>query len=196
MPASCGEKTITAIQEVIQTSGIQTDQIKGVACTGHGNGLYLVDENGNPVRKAINSTDNRAQEYIHTWIENGTAEKALPLTTQSLWSAQPNALLAWLRDNEAETLNKARWILMAKDFIRFKLTSEVYAEITDMSGTSLMNVVTGEYDEKVLKIFGLEEFRKMLPPLIGTAECAGKITREVAELTRAQTRNSGCRGHV
>jgi L-xylulokinase len=46
-----------------------------------------------------------------------------------------------------------------------------------------MNVVTGMYDDKVLKIFGLEEFQEMLPPLIGTADLAGRITDEVAELT-------------
>ncbi len=177
------EKTIAAIREVIESSKVSAEQIKAVACTGHGNGLYLVDEAGNPVRKAINSTDGRAQKYISEWIENGVDKKALPLTAQSLWAAQPNALLAWLRDNEPETLEKARWILMAKDYVRLKLTGEVYAEISDMSGTSLMNVVTGEYDDEVLKIFGLEEFREMLPPLIGSAEQAGEITSEVAKLT-------------
>jgi L-xylulokinase len=177
------EKTIAAIREVIQITGFSSEQIKAVACTGHGNGLYLVDEKGNPVRKAINSTDGRAQKYIDNWIEQGVDKKVLPLTAQSLWAAQPNALLAWLRDNEPESLENARWILMAKDFVRLKLTGEVYAEITDMSGTSLMNVVTGKYDNEVLKIFGLEEFQEMLPPLIGTSDLAGKITNEVAELT-------------
>lgn len=177
------QKTIAAIRQVIEISKVSAEQIKAVSCTGHGNGLYLVDENGNPVRKAINSTDSRAQNYISEWIENGVDKKALPFTTQSLWAAQPNALLAWLRDNEPESLEKARWILMAKDYVRLKLTGEVYAEITDMSGTSLMNVVTGEYDNEVLKIFGLEEFANMLPPLVGSAEQAGAITTEVAKLT-------------
>jgi L-xylulokinase len=34
-----------------------------------------------------------------------------------------------------------------------------------------------------LKIFGLEDFREMLPPLIGSADIAGEITDKVASLT-------------
>ena len=41
---------------------------------------------------------------------------------QRLWPGQPNALLAWLKDCEPETLQKARWLFMVKDFIRFRLT--------------------------------------------------------------------------
>lgn len=175
--------TLLAIREVVKSSGVNPNAIKAVACTGHGNGLYLVDEQCMPVRNAINSTDARAQMYIENWLKNGVDKKALPLTAQSLWAAQPNALLSWLRDNEPEVMDKARWVLMAKDFIRFKLTGEVHAEITDMSGTSLMNVVSGKYDKEVLQLFGVEAYQEMLPPLIGTFDIAGKITSEVAEIT-------------
>ena len=177
------EDTVSAIQEVIHLSGINANQIKALACTGYGNGLCLVDQEGKPVRNAINSTDSRAQSYIDKWTDRGVGEKVLPLTAQSIWAAQPNALLSWLRDKEPETMEKARWILMAKDFIRLKLTGELCAEITDMSGTSLMNVVSGEYDNEVLRIFGLEEFREMLPPLIASTDLAGRITEEAAGLT-------------
>ncbi len=177
------EDTVSVIREVLNESGVDSKYIRGVACTGHGNGLYLMDGEGNPVRNAINSTDSRAQSFIDTWLKDGTYERALPLTAQSLWPAQPNALLSWLRENEPETIEKARWVFMAKDFIRFRLTREIYAEITDMSGTSLMNVVSGKYDDEVLRIFGLEEFGRMLPPLIDSTGLAGKITGEAAALT-------------
>lgn len=114
--------TCEIIREVLSQSGINSRQVLSVACTGHGNGLYLVDDNGAPVRNAINSTDSRAQEYIENWRRTGIDRISLPLTAQSLWAGQPNALLAWLRDHEPETLAKARWVLMAKDFIRMKLT--------------------------------------------------------------------------
>jgi len=177
------EDTLSVIREVLNESGVDSQYIKGVACTGFGNGLFLTDREGNPVRNAINSTDSRAQAIIDTWMKDGTGERALPLTAQSIWPAQPNALLSWLRENEPETLERARWVFMAKDFIRFRLTREIYAEITDMSGTSLMNVVSGKYDDEVLSIFGLEEFGRMLPPLIDSTAPAGKITGEAAALT-------------
>jgi len=174
------------IREIISKSGIDSTQIIAVGCTGHGNGLYLVDGNGTPVRNAINSSDYRAQQYIDNWKTNGIDTISLPLTAQCLWPGQPNALMAWLREHEPEAVSKAKWVLMAKDYIRMKLTGQFWAEITDMSGTSLMNVITGRYDDQVLNIFGLDQIKSMLPPLIGSADLAGHITKEAALLTGLQ----------
>jgi L-xylulokinase len=175
--------TCDIINKVIHKSGIDSCQISGVGCTGHGNGLYLADEYGNPVRNAINSTDNRAQKYIEEWEKAGIDKKILPLTAQSIWAGQPNALLRWLKDNEPNILEKSKWILMAKDYTRMKLTGEFLAEITDMSGTSLMDVCKRSYNNEVLRFFDLEEIRELLPPLIGSADIAGRVSEKAASET-------------
>ncbi len=55
------EANVQAIAAVIHTSAIDAHDIAAVATTGHGNGLYLVDEKGIPVYPGIYSTDSRAQ---------------------------------------------------------------------------------------------------------------------------------------
>jgi len=177
------QATAEAIREVIETSGVSPADIVGVCPAGHGNGLYLVDEQGQPVRPGIYSTDSRAKDYIAKWSADGIDKKILPKTTQCIWPAQPNALLAWLRDNEPETMQRAKWVLMCKDYIRFRLTGEIHAEMTDYSGTSLMNVVTGEYDMDVLEAFGISEMRDLLPPLVASEQITGKVTAEAAKAT-------------
>ncbi len=177
------DSTAGAIRELIGTSGIDPAEIACVACCGHGNGIYLVDENGNPTCNAIYSTDGRAQAYIDQWMADGVNEEVLPKTTQCLWAAQPNALLAWFRDNEPETMEKTKWVLMNKDYIRFRLTGNIAAELTDMSGTSLMNVVTGEYDDEVLELFGIADMKDLLPPLVKTADVCGEVTAQAAAET-------------
>jgi L-xylulokinase len=128
--------TAEAIREVLRKSGVRANEIACAASAGHGNGLYLVDKQGRPVRHAISSTDSRAQEYIDRWQAAGVHAAVLTWTMQSLWAAQPNALLAWLRDHEPDAIRRAGWVLMCKDYLRFRLTGEVQAELTDMSGTS------------------------------------------------------------
>ncbi len=172
--------TTGAIKEVLEKSGVDPAEIACVACTGHGNGLYLVDEAGKPVRNAIGSADGRAREFIEQWGSDGTAERILPKTTQAIWPAQPNALLRWLRDNEPESIAKTKWVLMCKDFVRLQLTGEAYMELTDQSGTSLMNVVTGEYDDEVLEAWDLLDMKDKLAPLKKSADLCGKITAEAA----------------
>ena len=176
-------QTAASVREVIASAGIDSADIACVACTGHGNGLYLIDAEGKPVRNAINSSDERAAAYIRKWQEEGVYEKVLPLTAQSLWAAQPNALLSWLRDHEPYNFEQISAVLMAKDFIRFKLTGEIAAEITDMSATSLMNVPESRYDDRVLALFGLDAIKEMLPPLTESTALCGRVTEEAAGLT-------------
>ncbi|WP_258556722.1 FGGY family carbohydrate kinase, partial [Klebsiella pneumoniae] len=140
--------------------------IKGVAVTGHGNGLYLVDEEGHPVRNGIISTDSRAKEYVERWQRSPEfLTDILPKTMQSIWAGQPVALLAWLKDFEPETLQKARYIFMVKDLIRFYLTGEAFLELTDISGTNLINVRDCKYDDELLAWWELDELRDKLPPI-------------------------------
>ncbi|MDR1593588.1 MAG: carbohydrate kinase [Prevotellaceae bacterium] len=178
--------TAAVIRQAIAQAGISSSQVQGVACTGHGNGLYLLDRHGKPLRNGINSSDERAQSYIDKWRENHIDEQVLPKTAQSLWAAQPAPLLAWIRDNEPEVFGNIGTILMVKDYIRYRLTGERRAEITDMSGTGLMNVVNVAYDASVPEAYGLPEITPWLPPLVESAETAGYITAEAATLTGLQ----------
>ncbi|QGN38180.1 FGGY-family carbohydrate kinase [Klebsiella oxytoca] len=175
---------VEVIKTAIAQSGIDASQIKGVAVTGHGNGLYMVDEAGTPVRNGIISTDSRAKAYVEKWYNDPTFSRdILPKTMQSIWAGQPVALLAWLQDNEPEALDKARYIFMVKDLIRFYLTGEAFLELTDISGTNLINVRDRDYDSSLLAWWGLGDLRDKLPPIKLSTDCCGYITDEVAQLT-------------
>ncbi len=175
--------TAEAVREALERSGVDPAEVAAVACTGHGNGLYLIDAQGRPVRNGINSTDSRAAEIVACWKEEGVDLRALPKTAQCVWPAQPNALLAWLREHEPQSVERAASLLMAKDYTRFRLTGEVRMELTDMSGTSLMNVVEERYDDEVLALFDLPEMRRLLPPLVRSADLCGRVTAEAAAQT-------------
>lgn len=174
---------VEAIAEVVKNSGINPSEIAGIAPTGHGNGMFLVDDEGNSVGNGIISTDSRAKKWVDRWYSDGTFEKINKMTLQSIWAAQPVSLLNWFRENRPEALEKTRWVLMCKDYIRFKLTGEAYAEITDYSGTNLVNVVKADYDDELLKAFDIVEYKRMFPPLRQSTDVCGRITAEVASLT-------------
>jgi len=175
--------TAEAVKEVIDAAGIDPGEIACVTPTGHGNGIYLVDKAGKPVRPAIISTDSRAREYVDKWLADGVDDAVLPKTTQSLWPAQPNALLSWLRDNEPDTMKNAGWVLMCKDYIRYRLSGNIGAELTDFSGTSLINVPKAAHDESVLEAFGIADMRDLLPALVRSEEVCGQVTAEAAAQT-------------
>ena len=175
--------SVEAVREVLRAAAIDPGDVACVGCTGHGNGIYLVDAEGQPVRNVIGSADSRARDYIDQWNADGTARRIRPKTMQAVWPGQPNALLRWLRDHEPESLDRTRWVLMCKDFVRAQLTGQIRMERTDMSGTSLLNVGTGRYDDEVLQAWDLMDIKAKLPPLVLSSELCGSVTARAAEAT-------------
>lgn len=182
------------IRAVINKSGIRSEDILGVGCTGHGKGLYLWGMDGKPCCNAIASTDHRAQSYVRMWKDNGIAKKAYEKTLQYPIACQPVPLLAWMKDNQPEVYANIKWIFEAKDFTRFMLTGEAYAERTDYSGTCLMNLLTGKYEKELLELFGIPEMFDKLPPLKNSFDHCGNVTKEAAAKTGLSEGTPVCGG--
>lgn len=171
------------IRDVIRMSGLDAAQIAALAVCGHGKGLYLWGKNDKPTRMGIISTDKRSQMYVSRWKANRTEEKVFALSNQHIMASQPVALLAWLKDHEPDCLKNIQYIFAAKDYIRFRLTGEAYAEYTDYSGDNFVNLSTKAYDKSLLGLFGLEELLPALPPLRKSTDICGYVTEEAAEKT-------------
>ncbi len=172
-----------AIREAIDKAGIRAPDIRGVACTGHGKGLYLWGLDGRPAANGIVSTDSRAWTYPQRWKREGVLEKTFDRLCQRVLACQPVSLLRWFKDNRPGTLERVRWIFEVKDYVRFMLTGEAFAEVTDYSGSGLMNIRDARFDRDLLEAFGIGEAFEMLPPLKYSTEPCGVVTAEAARLT-------------
>ena len=168
------------IREALAAAHVAAGDVHGVAVCGHGKGLYLWGKDGRPARNGIISTDNRAWAYPVRWREDGTEARAMRLSCQHVMACQPVALLAWLRDNEPEVMENIQWVFECKDYVRFRLTGEARAELTDYSGANLVNLFTREYDDELLDCFGLRSLKSALPPLCESTGIAGYVTEEAA----------------
>jgi len=172
-----------AVKEAIEKSGINPADIAGVSFSGHGKGLYLVGKDGKPSYNGIISTDARAWAYVKRWKEDGTAKAVYEKTYQDILACQPVSLLAWLKDNCPEVIENTKYVFAVKDYVRYRMTGEAYAEMSDFSGGNLVNLATGEYDRELMELFGIGEVYDMLPPLKNAADVCGYVTKEASELT-------------
>jgi len=177
------QSTAEAIRDAIAAAGIDPRQIVGIGTTGHGNGLYLLDKEGQPARAGIQSMDTRATGIIDEWNRQGLHEQVFPFTVQSLWPAQPNALLAWIKRHEPEVYERIGAVLMCKDYITYRLTGEIVSDFTDMSGTSLMDVRHKRYSRELLELYDLAELWEAMPRLAQSFEIVGQVTPQAAEAT-------------
>ena len=172
-----------AIRKAIEKSGINPTDIAGVSFSGHGKGLYLVGKDGKPSYNGIISTDARAWAYVKRWKEDGTAKEVYKKTYQDILACQPVSLLAWLKDNCPEVIENTKYVFAVKDYVRYRMTGEAYAEMSDFSGGNLVNLATGEYDRELMELFGIGEVFECLPPLKNAADICGYVTKTASEMT-------------
>ncbi len=177
------EANISAIRDVLNRAAIDPADIQAIGITAYGNGLVFTDENIEPVYPVIVSTDNRAAGICERFKDNGIERKLYPFTRQTIWSAQPCALLPWFKENDPKVLKRARWIISLKDFIRYRLTGKLATELTEASSTGLMKLESRQYDSFIFETLDIAGCIDKFPALIGSTEIAGYITEKASRLT-------------
>lgn len=172
-----------AIVRLLASTAVKPSQIKGLSVSAQGKGVYLLDKQGANLRHGIVSSDGRSLSIVKQWQQDGVPEKIYPLTLQTLWTGHPVSIVRWLKDNEPENYANIGSIMMAHDYLRYRLCGEVHAELTNMSESNFFNAQTGQYDKDLLSMFGIDEVWDALPSILKADEQAGVITQEAAKLT-------------
>lgn len=169
------------VARVVSLPGVDARSIRAVGITAQGDGLVLIDSTGDPIGPAILSSDSRATGVVDRWRDEGVLETLLPVIGQTPFPGSPAALLSWIRDNQPERLEATRWMLSAKDWLRFRMTGEVATERTD-AGASFVDVTTQSYSPRAMELYGLSAWSHLLPPALEPTDRAGTITAEAALL--------------
>ena len=78
-----------AIRTAIADAGISPTAIAAIGACGHGNGLYLLDRHGVPLRPGILSMDTRAVEVVDVWRAQGLLDAIWSRILQTPYAAQP-----------------------------------------------------------------------------------------------------------
>ncbi|TJV50500.1 MAG: carbohydrate kinase [Mesorhizobium sp.] len=171
-----------AIAQALSDCGRLASDIAAVAATAHGDGLYMLDRDRQPLGHGILSLDSRAGDVAARWNTDGTARTALSRTGQTPHASAPSSLLAWIRDHEPERFAHIGHVLACKDWLRLCLTGNLGTDLTEAS-TSFTAVDTQAYAPDILSIFGLEALADALPPVARPDELVGAITAQAARDT-------------
>ncbi len=171
----------SAIRGCIEKAGIAANQIVGIGCAGHGNGLYLLDRAGDPLL-GIQSLDTRAAELAAELA--GRAGEALHrICLQKPWPSQTPTLLAWVKSNEPQIYAQIGTVMLCKDFITYRLTDRRVSDISDMSGCGLTRMPECRYDDDLLALYGVADINDKLPELLDPADIVGGVTQQAADAT-------------
>ncbi|EAR7911085.1 carbohydrate kinase [Salmonella enterica] len=177
------QQCVATIAGLLKQTGVSGGQIKGIGISAQGKGLFLLDKQNRPLGNAILSSDRRALNIVERWQQDGIPQKLYPVTRQTLWTGHPASLLRWIKEHEPQRYAHIGCVMMAHDYLRWRLTDVKGCEESNISESNLYNMTTGRYDSRLTQWLGISEIDHALPPVVGSAETGGKISEEAAAIT-------------
>jgi xylulokinase len=184
-PDNWWEAAADAVREVLAAAGVHGEDVAGVGLSGQMHGLVMLDAEGTVVRPALIWCDQRSQKQVD-WI-NATAGRGMVLeqTANPVLTGFTAPKLLWVRDHDPKSYERARQVLLPKDYVRFRLTGEYAGDVSDASGTALFDVVHRKWAEPLIARLGID--RSWLPRVVESSEVTGEISSQAAARTGLKT---------
>jgi sugar (pentulose or hexulose) kinase len=149
--------------------------ISAMGISGQGDGLWMMDSSGNPIRNAILWNDTRT---VMDFEEINPI--CLGLNTCALFPGANAAILTWLKEKEPENYAKIAHIFHCKDWLNYKLTGHIGTDATDGS-TAVMDIYTKEYSFDLLDKLKLSEVKDAFAPIYKSDEVIGGVQKDLAK---------------
>ncbi len=172
-PEDWWQACVSAVNDLLETAGIEPKKIKGVGLSGQMHGSVFLDQDDRVLRPAILWCDQRTQAECEWITDKVGAERFVELTANPCLTGFTAGKIIWLRNNEPETYAQVRKVLLPKDYIRLRLTGEYATEVSDASGTSLFNVVKRDWAYEVLD--AIEVPKQWMPKVYESPEVSGRV---------------------
>ncbi|MFO7322385.1 MAG: FGGY-family carbohydrate kinase [Chloroflexota bacterium] len=176
------QDVLATLREVASSEALRHGEIAGIGLSGMCCSSWLLDDAGRPVRNAILWNDGRAASIIADWQREGVMDEVFRIGGNIMFPGYTVAVLRWLQENEPETLERARWSVFCKDWIRFKLTGKIATEHSD-AGYTPYDLRASAYSDTLLRACGIESTRRLLPEVLDSDEITGELLPEVAQVT-------------
>ncbi len=156
-----------AIRAAITQGNLKGEDIAGVGLSGQMHGAVLLDEAHQVIRPAIIWCDQRSQAQSDWFTNRMGAARLKEITCNPALTGFTVPKLLWVRDREPDNYRRMRTLLLPKDYVRFRLTGDFATEVSDASGTLLLDVPRREWSSEILQALELD--RSVLP-LVGESE--------------------------
>src|SRR6056297_3404943 len=167
---TAAEAAIAAVAAKADCSGLA-----GIGLSGHMHGATLLGRDGAPLRPCMMWNDTRAGDQA---ARMDADPRFRAITGNIVFPGFTAPKVDWLRETEPEIFDKIDKVLLPKDYLRFWLTGEAVAEMSDAAGTSWLDTGGRDWSDALLARTGLT--RAAMPRLVEGSEISGTLRPELA----------------
>ncbi|HVR71857.1 MAG TPA: xylulokinase [Vicinamibacteria bacterium] len=180
-PEDWWSATRRTVRQVMKPNRGRAPRVGAVGLSGQMHSSVFLDRKGDVVRPAL------------LWCDGRTTEECLEITAlvgeDNLreWTCNP-ALegftlpkVLWLRKHEPAAFARVDKVVLAKDYVRYRLTGALATEPSDASATLMYDTAHGRWSRPLLQAVGLHE--GLLPDVGASSEVLGLVTTSAARAT-------------
>ncbi len=170
-------------------------RVLAISVTGQGDGMWLIDDTGEPVAPAWLWLDARSASIAADFVNSPAHAAHFQRTGTGVNACQMSTQLAWMQRYQPDVLAKAATAFHCKDWLYFKLTG---ARATDPSEA---NFTFGEFRSRtyapdILDELGAGGAKRLLPPIVDGSAAAGALSPEAAASSGLLAGTPVCLGYV
>ncbi len=140
-----------SVRGALMRSGAAPQDIAAVGLTGQMHSLVLLDAAGRVLRPAILWNDQRTAEECAEITRRVGPARLLAITRNPALPGFTAPKILWVRRHEPAVYARTASVLLPKDYVRFRLTGARATEVSDASGTGLLDVPHRTWSEEVLR---------------------------------------------
>ncbi|MCK4275900.1 MAG: xylulokinase, partial [Phycisphaerae bacterium] len=156
-----------------------TQEIAGVGLSGQMHGLVVTDAAGKPLRPSIIWNDQRtAAEAAEIESKVGSRTKLIFLVGNIAMTSFTLTKLLWVRRHEPRIYERIKHLLLPKDYVRLRMTGEYAGDVSDSSGTLMLDQRQRNWSRRMLSVFQID--RDILPPVFESHEITGRLRKTAA----------------
>jgi xylulokinase len=176
-PGLWWDATKETVQQVMASGRFQRGDVLGVGLSGQMHGSVFLDAAGDVIRPALLWNDQRTAAECHE-IETkaGGREALIRMVANPALTGFTAPKLLWVRKHEPANWERVRQVLLPKDYIRYRLTGTFATEVSDASGTLMLDVANRRWSRELLGKLDID------PALLPTCHESQEVSAQVSEL--------------
>jgi len=178
-PEAWWDATCKAIRSLL--GEVKASEIAAVGLTGQMHGMVALDSEGKVLRPCIMWNDQRSFRECEEITRMVGESEILRITGNPVLAGFTAPKVLWVKNNEPEVYSKIDKIVLPKDYVRYKLSSEFFTDVSDASGTSLLDVGNRKWSTEMLDALGWPT--QWMPEVTESTEATAKVSEEASSLT-------------
>lgn len=181
-PEDWWKATAKSIKQVLKDGNIKPAEVAGIGLSGQMHGSVFLNKNHEVIRPALLWNDQRtAAECDEIESRAGGRKALIRMVANPALTGFTAPKILWLRNNEKRNYSQLKQVLLPKDYVRFRLTGEYATEVSDASGTLLLDVKKRNWSKKLLDKLDLEH--DLFPPVYESEVVSGTLSEVAAKAT-------------